>query len=109
MFCGECGEEIVENSKFCQHCGHRQPVNTMPDESRRICVSCNREIPPGQVMCPYCTGIVIPPTTPLRDDNTEKKERSLESKIAIGILLALGAILGLYLGIKGLIDLNNSM
>jgi hypothetical protein len=61
------------------------------------------------VLCPYCSGIVIPPAKPPRNDTEEKRERSLESKIAIGIILGVVAILGLLVGIKGLIDLNNSL
>jgi hypothetical protein len=39
----------------------------------------------------------------------DKKERPTESKVAIGILMAVAVIAGLFLVIHGLIGFNNSL
>lgn len=37
MYCKECGKEIPENSKFCQHCGCRQSSNDNVQANKDVC------------------------------------------------------------------------
>lgn len=34
MFCQNCGKQILENAKFCNHCGAEQAGNTAQKTSR---------------------------------------------------------------------------
>lgn len=47
MRCPNCGNEIVENAKFCLKCGSKQ-------EQKCFCSKCKAEINPNAKFCPIC-------------------------------------------------------
>lgn len=47
MRCPNCGNEIVENAKFCPKCGSKQ-------EQKCFCSKCKAEINPSAKFCPIC-------------------------------------------------------
>jgi len=45
--CGECGQNIPKDSRFCPYCGHQQLV-------MQQCVNCGKNLTPGAKFCPRC-------------------------------------------------------
>jgi uncharacterized membrane protein YvbJ len=81
MFCEGCGKNIPDNAKFCHHCGQKQ-----------------WESAEGELQGSGAQG-----------KEQKKPERSLESKVAIGILIAVVVIAALYFFIDGLSKFSNSL
>lgn len=60
MFCSNCGNQIPDNAKYCQHCGER--VTSEKENNVRTiilrCKQCNGELSVDEkqkiMCCPYC-------------------------------------------------------
>ena len=60
MYCGKCGKEIIEDSVFCNSCGHKVGGNiTIPNKEvigiKTIpCKKCGKETREGEELCRNC-------------------------------------------------------
>ncbi|WP_434309573.1 zinc ribbon domain-containing protein [Hominifimenecus sp. rT4P-3] len=50
IFCENCGQALLSDSKFCYVCG--TPI--IKGEPKMICNKCNHELPDDSKFCPYC-------------------------------------------------------
>ena len=80
MFCSNCGKEIDNDARFCEHCGmpiftnlteeklkqlQTQKLALQAEQSRRgpekslpaadlVCPACGRQLPEGSRFCGFC-------------------------------------------------------
>jgi len=101
--CPCCGTPIDEAANFCPCCGERiteaQPIVL------ENCPNCGASLDGDESYCTAC-GECLTHDEPESD---AQKERPLESKIALGIILAVVAIAAVWLAISGLSNLSRSL
>jgi hypothetical protein len=79
--CAGCGAEVSAALKFCDHCGHAQPVLQVPD---RRCGKCATPVPEADRFCNACgTEYVAPPAeaAPLFTADGEQVEIDLVVRV----------------------------
>jgi len=69
MRCKRCGQQIADNSKFCDFCGAKIESKA----AKIFCGNCGREIEPGSDFCGFCG-------TPINEDFSNKIPDELPKK-----------------------------
>lgn len=52
-YCPKCGSEVKNNTKFCQKCGAKFPIDHIK-LNNEYCKHCGSTIPKGAIRCPKC-------------------------------------------------------
>lgn len=91
MKCEKCGNEIADNSVFCDNCG-----NKLPKQQKKFCVNCGAEMNNDAEFCGNCGFSVKNGTFPVEnihsDDDVPLKKKS-KTPIIIIVLAIIIALL----------------
>lgn len=78
-FCGNCGSQVVDNSRFCGNCGKPTVLQQLP-----VCSGCGAQIQEGLRFCPNCgkqyghqpmqSNVNVTTLTPTNKPETEEEE-----------------------------------
>lgn len=98
MKCEKCGNEIADNSVFCDNCG-----NKLPEQQKKFCGNCGVEINNDAEFCGNCGFSVINGTCPVEnihsdDDVPLKRKRKTPIMIIVLVIIIvlLSAALAVY-------------
>ena len=89
--CDRCGHEVSWENGICSHCEQGQrPARpgVLGREEVVRCPKCNRELPAGQEICPYCEKLV-----------ERKFEKPRKKRVSLLGILILGAVAAVCIGI----------
>ena len=78
MFCGNCGNKLIEGSKFCNQCG--KPVYSGCKQSEGKCPKCGGNIESFMLVCPYCGYEIRERESNLSIQELERRLREIENE-----------------------------
>lgn len=98
MFCSNCGKQMTDGSRFCEHCGQPvEPVGPVTQETIIVPELPETEIPPASpmdqptIIVPEIPDVPVPPVAPadpLKEIYPEKAPKKSKAGLIIGLVAA---------------------
>lgn len=93
MRCGNCGNNIPENNRYCEKCGWKIPE---PEGEYRYCGRCGLQMPAEKESCPRCgmQFVQTPIATPPESNTVEPMNMKMVAVVIIALaVFVVGAIM----------------
>lgn len=90
MFCSNCGKDLIEDSKFCAHCGTQvgatlQPIQEATDNSSKLCEASNLASQTVKKVAINANEVASVVAVQVGDLNGDGKVDMEDLKVAMGI------------------------